>query len=148
MNSTIAEERTHWLDRPVLAVWRLDLEKTLYVVFILLAIFTRFWMLGARTMSHDESTHAYYSWNLFKGFGYTHTPLTHGPFLFHINALIYSLFGANDFTARISVALFGVILVALPFFLRRWLGRTGALVTSFMLLISPSILYHARYIRN
>jgi predicted membrane-bound mannosyltransferase/DNA-binding beta-propeller fold protein YncE len=142
------EEKTRWLDRPVLPILKLDLEKTLYWVFILAAIASRFWLLGERSMSHDESLHTYYSWSLFQGGGYTHTPLTHGPFLFHINALIYSFFGADDFTSRISVALFGVALVALPFVLRRWLGRTGALITSFMILISPSLWYHARYIRD
>jgi uncharacterized protein (TIGR03663 family) len=32
--------------------------------------------------------------------------------------------------------------------LRRWLGRLGAVVASLLLLISPSILYYSRYIRN
>ena len=132
-------------------VWpaaHLNVEKTLYLLLILAAIVTRFWALGDRAMSHDESLHAYYSWSLYKGGGFAHTPLMHGPFLFQINALIYSLFGADDFTARISVALFGVILVGLPYYLRRWLGRSGALLTAFFLLISPSIWFHARYIRN
>jgi uncharacterized protein (TIGR03663 family) len=142
------EEKTSWLDRPALPIVKLDLEKTLYWVFILLAAASRFWLLGERAMSHDESLHTFYSWTLYQGGGFSHTPLMHGPFLFHINALIYSLFGADDFTSRISVALFGVALVALPYVLRRWLGRTGALVTAFMLLISPSLWYHARYIRD
>ena len=146
--SEIVEDKRHWLDRPALPILKLDLEKTLYGVFILLAIASRFWLLGERAMSHDESLHTFYSWTLYQGGGYSHTPLTHGPFLFHINALIYSLFGADDFTSRISVALFGVALVALPYTLRRWLGRTGALVTAFMILISPSLWYHARYIRD
>jgi predicted membrane-bound mannosyltransferase/sugar lactone lactonase YvrE len=144
----VTERKISWLDRAVLASVHLDVEKTLYLVFIVIAILTRFWALGDRGMSHDESLHVYYSWNLYKGGGFQHTPLMHGPFLFHINALIYSLFGADDFTARLSVAIFGVALVGLPYFLRRWLGRTGALLTSFMLLISPSIWYHGRYIRD
>jgi len=146
--SANVEEKTSWLDRPVLPILKLDLEKTLYWVFIVLAIASRFWLLGERAMSHDESLHTFYSWNLYQGGGYSHTPLTHGPFLFHINALIYSFFGADDFTSRISVALFGIALVILPYAFRRWLGRTGALITSFMILISPSLWYHARYIRD
>ncbi|HTP07472.1 MAG TPA: flippase activity-associated protein Agl23, partial [Anaerolineae bacterium] len=145
---SVSKPKTNWLDRIVLSSVNLDVEKTLYLIFIVAAILTRFWALGDRGMSHDESLHTYYSWNLFKGGGFSHTPLMHGPFLFHINALIYSIFGASDFTARISVAIFGVVLVGLPYFMRRWLGRTGALVTSFMLLISPSIWFHARYIRD
>ena len=120
MSAIIAEEtKPHWLDRPVLAIWRLDLEKTLYLVIIVLAIFSRFWNVGDRVMSHDESLHTYYSWNLYKGNGFSHTPLMHGAFKFVLNAGIYSLFGADDFTARSGTALFGVLLVLLPFFLRR-----------------------------
>ncbi len=150
MSSTeeIIQDKPHWLDRRVFSIEQLNIEKLLYVLLIGLAIFTRFWMLGDRVMSHDESLHVYFSWNLYKGLGFSHTPLMHGPFKFDLVALGYSLFGADDFTARFSVAVFGVILVVLPYFLRRWLGRTGAVVTSFMLLISPSIWYHARYIRD
>src|SRR5512136_3494037 len=118
------ETKTSFLDTPLAAAWKLDVEKGLYILFTLAAILTRFWRLGDRVMSHDESLHAYFSWGLYMGRGFQHTPLMHGPFLFHINALIYSLFGADDFTARISAALFGVILVLLPWVLRKWLGRT------------------------
>jgi uncharacterized protein (TIGR03663 family) len=135
-----------WLDLPLLAA--LNWEKLLYAAFILLAIISRFWDLGARVMSHDESLHTYFSYNLATGKGFAHTPLMHGPFLFHITALSYFLFGNNDFTSRIPPAIFGMVLIALPYLFRRWLGRSGALIASFALLISPSILYHARYIRQ
>jgi predicted membrane-bound mannosyltransferase/sugar lactone lactonase YvrE len=138
--------RDSWLDRPLLAA--LNWETALYALFIVIAIASRFWDAGARVMSHDESLHTYFSHQLATGKGFQHTPLMHGPFLFHITALSYFLFGADDFTSRIPPAVFGVVLVALPYFFRRWLGRVGALATSFMLLISPSILYHARYIRQ
>ena len=140
--------RSSFLDTPLAATLKLDVEKGLYLLFTLAAVFTRFWRLGDRVMSHDESLHTYFSWLLYMGRGFQHTPLMHGPFLFHINALIYALFGADDLTARISTAVFGVVLILLPWTLRRWLGRTGALVTSFMLLISPMVMYHARYIRD
>ena len=140
--------QSSFLDTPLAATLKLDVEKGLYLLFTLAAVFTRFWRLGDRVMSHDESLHTYFSWLLYMGRGFQHTPLMHGPFLFHINALIYALFGADDLTARISTAVFGVVLILLPWTLRRWLGRTGALVTSFMLLISPMVMYHARYIRD
>jgi uncharacterized protein (TIGR03663 family) len=138
--------RDAWLDKPLLAM--VNWEVALYALFIVIAIISRFYDLGARAMSHDESLHTYFSYQLANGRGFQHTPLMHGPFLFHITALSYFLFGANDYTSRVPYAVFGVVLVLLPVFFRRWLGRTGALATSFMLLISPSILYHARYIRQ
>ena len=38
--------------------------------------------------------------------------------------------------------------LALPYLLRKQLGRSGALVASFLLLISPSLLFYSRYIRH
>ncbi len=142
------ENKPAFLDMPLVGALKLDAEKGLYLLFALAGIFTRFWRVGDRVMSHDESLHAYFSWGLYMGRGFQHTPLMHGPFLFHINALVYSLLGADDFTARVAPALFGVALILLPWTLRRWLGRAGALVASFMFLISPMMLYYARYIRN
>ncbi|MEJ2212277.1 MAG: TIGR03663 family protein, partial [Anaerolineae bacterium] len=72
----------------------------------------------------------------------------HGPFLFHADAFVFFLFGDNDYTARIVPALFGVLLVMSPLLLRRWLGRAGALITSALILASPSLLFYSRYIRN
>ncbi|MDT8307748.1 MAG: TIGR03663 family protein, partial [Anaerolineae bacterium] len=125
-----------------------DWEKIAYLVLILLALVTRLWGLGERVMSHDESLHTQYSLQYYNGEGYRHTPLMHGPFLFHITALTYWLIGASDFSARLPVALLGVVLVVMPYFLRRWLGRYGALATSVLFLISPYITYYSRYIRH
>ena len=60
------ERKPSWLDRAVLASVNLDVEKMLYLVFIAIALLTRFWALGDRGMSHDESLHVYYSWNLLR----------------------------------------------------------------------------------
>ena len=99
-------------------------------------------------MSHDESLHVYYSWLFSVGQGYQHTPTTHGPLQFHILALIYFLFGDNDFTARLPYALASIFTVAVIFNWRRYLGRAGMLVASAGLLISPYMLYYGRYARN
>ncbi len=141
-------ERPTFFDTPLVELLKPNWEKAIYVTILLVAVVSRFWDLGTRAMSHDESLHALYSYYLYNGTGYTHSPMMHGPFLFHANALIYFLFGDTDYTARIVPALFGVFMVMSPLLLRRWLGRLGAVVTSVLLLISPSILYYSRYIRN
>jgi uncharacterized protein (TIGR03663 family) len=142
------QDKPSFFDRSLVELLRPDWEKVIYLTIFLLAVASRFWDLGARAMSHDESLHALYSYYLYNGSGYTHNPMMHGPFLFHANALIYFLFGDSDYTARIMPALFGVFMVMSPLLLRRWLGRLGAIVASVMLLISPTILYYSRYIRN
>jgi uncharacterized protein (TIGR03663 family) len=141
-------EKPLFFDRSLPDLLKPTWEKAIFVVILLVAVVSRFWDLGARAMSHDESLHALYSYYLYDGTGYQHNPMMHGPFLFHANALIYFLFGDNDFTARIVPALFGVFLVMSPLLLRRWLGRVGAVITSILLLVSPITLYYSRYIRN
>ncbi|MBN1426894.1 MAG: TIGR03663 family protein [Anaerolineae bacterium] len=123
-------------------------ERLAYLVIFIIAVLTRFWDLGARVMSHDESLHTRYSWSLFRGEGFQHTPLMHGPLLFHMVALSYLLFGDNDFTSRIYPAVLGILIVMIPIFLRKWLGRMGAISASVLFLISPMMLYYSRYIRH
>ena len=129
----------HGLKLPTLA---------LVVILVLLAAATRFYDLGERVMSHDESEHAYFAWLLAQGEGYMHTPITHGPLQFHLIALSYTLFGDNDFTARIPAALAGVLAIVLLLHFRRWLGDRGALIAMGLMLISPYMLYYTRYARN
>jgi predicted membrane-bound mannosyltransferase/DNA-binding beta-propeller fold protein YncE len=152
MNDTITEtqpEKSSFLSKPLIASLNLDWEKAIYILFLILAIITRFYILDSRVMSHDESLHTQFSYQYFRGDGFSHTPLMHGPFLFHITPLFYWLLGDSDFSARVPVAIFGVLLVVLiPYLLRPWLGRVGALFTSFLFLISPYLLYYSRYIRH
>jgi uncharacterized protein (TIGR03663 family) len=137
-----------WLDRPIVKGLGLSWEQGFYLLIILVCLVSRLAILGVRVQSHDESLHTKYSWNLYDGQGFQHNPMMHGPFLFHITAASYALFGDTDFTARLPVALLGTLLVAFPYLLRRYLGRKAALLSSLLLLISPSIMYYSRYIRH
>ncbi|RME36698.1 MAG: TIGR03663 family protein, partial [Thermoflexia bacterium] len=141
-------ESQSWLDRPILHGIPLTREQGLYFLLILACLVSRLVMLGYRVQSHDESLHCKFSWDLYAGLGFQHNPMMHGPLDFHLVALSYFLFGDSDFTARLPIAMMGTVLVAFPYFLRRWLGRWGALAASFLLLISPSITYYSRYIRH
>lgn len=125
------------------SAWRI-----FFVVILILAVATRLIGLGVRTVSHDETTHAKYSWNLYTGRGFRADPLMHGPLLFEATALFYTLFGVSDFTARLYTALTGIILVMTPWLFRRWVGHRGAAATSLLLLISPSITFYSRYTRH
>jgi uncharacterized protein (TIGR03663 family) len=136
------------LDRPVFGTIRVNLEVLLYVLLALLALAACLANLGARGQSHDECVHFIFSHELYSGEGFIYDPWRHGPFLYYADALVFALLGVNDWTARLVPALFGVILVLLPAFLRKELGRVGALATSALTLISPSTLYYARYLRN
>jgi len=143
-----SQNRTSWLDRPVAALLNADWETLVFALILILAVLSRFYNLEPRVMSHDENSHVYYSWRLYKGDGYQHTPITHGPLLFHITAFSYFLFGDSDTSARIPYALFGFAAVAFIWAYRRYLGRAGTLIAAGLMLISPYMLYYSRYVRN
>ena len=140
---------------------------------IILGAILRFWDLGAKPLHHDESLHAYYSLQLLHnlqnwgwcvglnnppaGYGcYQYDPLLHGPFQFHAIALVYQIsqwlgapdHGVNTTTVRIMAALLGSVLVGLPFFLRDYMGKVGALLSCFLLAVSPSMVYFSRFARE
>ena len=123
-------------------------EVAFYVGLVLVALLMRVWELGDRALHHDESLHALYSFYITEGRGYDHNPLLHGPLQFHVNALVFFLFGDSDVTARIAYALAGTGLVAMPWLLRDWLGRAGAMCAAALLAFSPTLLYFSRFARN
>ncbi len=146
-HNTLGRYQSTW-DALLSRTYAINWEIVLYVVIFVAAVITRFYDLGTRAMSHDESLHTFYSWRLFEDGDFQHTPLMHGPLLFHAVAFFYFLFGDSDFSARIYTALLGVLIVMFPLLFRRWLGRLGAIFASVGLLISPMMLYYSRYIRH
>ncbi|MCD4813546.1 TIGR03663 family protein [bacterium] len=130
-----------------LPAW-LTMETILWAVIFVTAAFLLFFQLGEKPLHHDESLHAFYSWELFKGMGYAYNPMMHGPLLFHFNAVAYYLFGASDYTCRIVPALMGMLTIIMVYFLRPHLGKTAALITAMLITVSPSFTYFGRFIRN
>lgn len=128
-----------------------------FVSIFLLGAVLRFWGLADKPLHHDESLHAYFSWQfMLNPSGYLYDPLLHGPFQFHIIPIFFtlgrilglSLNGANDFTVRILPALMGTAMVAMPYWLQRQLGRWGALSMAFLLAVSPTFVYYSRFVRD
>ncbi len=148
MEKTTEQNNKNWLDRAALSNINISWEMILFGIILLIAVLSRFYDLGARVISHDETSHVYYSWRLFKGMGYSHDPITHGPFQFHFLAFIYFLLGDSDYTARIPAAITSVITILFLWKYRRYLGKWGTLAASLMFLISPFMLYYGRYVRN
>jgi uncharacterized protein (TIGR03663 family) len=127
---------------------RVDRLVLAFATIITAGAIMRFWDLGSRALHHDESLHAEKALELFRGQGYNHEAWMHGPFQFFGTAFSYFLFGVTDYTARIFPALAGVALLSLPFFLRNRMGNLGAILASFAIAFSPTLLYFSRFARN
>ncbi len=118
-------------------------EVALYGLICMAALFMRLLGLGARPLASHEAANALAAWQLLQGQG-TPNGLVDSPLLLNANLLLFMLGGATDTTARVAPALFGSLVVWLPFLLRREIGRLGGLIASALLLLSTSLVYFAR----
>jgi len=138
------------LDQPIEnVIKKIKIDHIFIFVLIILAILTRFPGLGDRVMSHDEVNHVVPSYDFYKGRGYRHDPVTHGPLQFHLITVSYFLFGDSDFASRAPHALFSVMTIGfIAVFFRRYLDRVGAFSAATLFLISPFMTFYGRYARN
>lgn len=119
----------------------LTIEAGLYAALAFVAFFVRFFFLDLMPLAGDEAAQALASWDFVNGIS---NSFTGSPLLFTGNAIIFALFGATDTAARFLPALFGSALVLLPTLFRRELGRSGALIASALLMLSPSLVFFSR----
>ena len=118
------------------------------LLIALVAAGMRLWELDGRVMHYDEAIHLHYAWKLARGVEFLHSPWMHGPLQIELAAVFLRVLGDTDFVARLPYAIFGVVLVTLPYLLRRELGDKGALCSAVLLAFSPSLLYFSRFGRN
>lgn len=127
---------------------RLDWFRIVFAAVLAFTVVTRFYGLSLKPFHHDESLYATYSWYLFDGRGYKYDPMMHGPFMFYLDAALFTLFGISDFVARMSAALFGVGVVACAWLFRKELGKAGALSAAILYAVSPTFMYFSRFFRE
>jgi len=117
-------------------------ESGLYILLVLLAALLRFYSLGGRPLQENEARLAVDVWRFYQGGAADISG--HSPLLFHASAFSYLLFSANDFAVRLLPAVAGTALVAMPYLLRSYLGRWGAIVASGLIAFSPSFVFFSR----
>jgi uncharacterized protein (TIGR03663 family) len=117
-------------------------------VLLLMAAGLRLILLDTAPFHHDESIHAWLSYRLWTGHSYTYDPIYHGPFLYWTTAAVYSVFGDNDFSARLLPALFSSGLAALCWCLRDRLGKIGWIVAALFITLSPTFTYYGRFLAH
>ncbi len=140
--TTIEPERRARIEPMPQQATAFTVEQAAYVVVMGLALGLRLYGLGGRPLAPDEGQRALNVWNFARGLVVDPTGYT--PPLFYPGLLTLLIAGANDLTARVPALLFGTVLVGLPYFLRSWLGRPGALATSALLALSPVMIFFSR----
>jgi streptogramin lyase len=119
-----------------------------WVAAFLAAAALRLPRLDGWALAAGEAARAVDAWVLFRG----QPPVTGeaipnvGALLLLLQGIAFFLFGVTDVTARLVPALAGLVLVALPWTLRSWIGGPAALGMAALAAISPTLVYASRVI--
>ncbi len=127
---------------------RLTEPVPLVVIITAVALVLRLVNLGARIAHQDEARVAYWTYTYMKNGVWYYRSIIHGPFLIQVNAIIFSLFGANDFTMRLIVALLGGSLPLAALLFRERLKPSETVALAFLFAMNPVLLYYSRFMRN
>lgn len=112
------------------------LETLGYLLAFGLAVVVRFAGLGNLPLSEHEAGLALQALAIARG---SPVVLDAQPGYLVLTSLLFDLFHASDGLARFWPALFGSLLVAGPFLLRREIGRWPALILAFALALEPGL---------
>lgn len=113
---------------------------------VVVSALLRFVMLGLKPFHHDEGVNGFFLTTLFKDGIYRYDPQNyHGPTLYYISLVFAKIFGLETVSVRLSMAIFGVLMVVLALYLKRYLGRVGTLVAAAFLALSPGMVFISRY---
>lgn len=128
------------------AVYVVTVERAAWLVLAVLALATRLVALDLRPLGPDEAREALLELEL-AARGLESAAQHAAPLLSWVplgGSLVFSVFGASDFTARLIAALGGLLLAGSAFTLRPYVGRAGAIAFAALLVISPTFTYLSR----
>ena len=116
------------------------------VLIVAIAAFLRFFMLALKPFHHDEGVNGFFLKTLFKDGIYKYDPANyHGPTLYYISVAFAKVFGLETVPVRVSMSIFGVLMVVLVLYFRKYLGTVGTLVAALFVALSPGMVFISRY---
>ncbi|PSQ19689.1 TIGR03663 family protein [Halobacteriales archaeon QS_8_69_26] len=112
------------------------------------SIAARLLLLGDRTAHWDEGRVAYWVVRYAESGVFEYRAIVHGPFLFHVDKWLFTVFGPSDFVARLPVALVGGLLPLTAWLLRDRLRPAEMVALAVVFAGNPLLLYYSRFMRN
>jgi Dolichyl-phosphate-mannose-protein mannosyltransferase len=113
---------------------------------VALATFLRFFDITNRPVHHDEGVNGWFMTNLIRDGLYKYDPANyHGPSLYFWAWPWLKLFGFETVVIRVCIAVWGLAMVVLVLYLKRYLGKIGTLIAAFLVAISPGMVFVSRY---
>ena len=126
------------LQRPVV-LQRITLGGMLFLLILSIAATLRFGLLAALPLNTDEARQALEAWQYWQPAERSTISTGVSPAYFTFTTILFAFLGASDTVARLAPAMFGFLVVALPWLWRSRLGTAGALATSALLAVSPTM---------
>jgi uncharacterized protein (TIGR03663 family) len=112
------------------------------------ALVARLLLLDARVAHWDEARVAFWTLQYLQRGAWSYHPIVHGPFLFHVNRVVFATLGATDVTMRLVVAVVGGTLPLSAWLFRTRLTRAETVALGVVLAASPLFLFYSRFMRN
>ncbi len=118
----------------------------LFFIFLILALFLRFYQIEARPLHSDEGVNYLFLQDIKnKGiYPYSHENY-HGPIYFWLSYFATVLVGESVLGLRLVSILSGALLMLLLVPLRKQAGDAFVLLAALFIAISPSMVFHSRY---
>jgi uncharacterized protein (TIGR03663 family) len=127
---------------------RLDSLTLRVLAVAAVALLARLVFLGARVSHFDEGRVGWWTLHFLDTGQFEYRFIIHGPLVQHVNRVVFAVFGANDFTLRLFVALVGAALPLAALLFRDHLRDDEALGVATFLAINPVLLYYSRFFRS
>lgn len=113
-----------------------------------LAVAVRLAFLGERVAHWDEGRVGYDILRYGETGLWEYRSIVHGPFLVHVNDVVFALLGPTDFAMRLVVACVGGLLPLAAWLFRDHLRPLEVVSVGALLAASPILVYYSRFMRN
>ncbi|MFB6150434.1 MAG: flippase activity-associated protein Agl23 [Haloarculaceae archaeon] len=114
----------------------------------LVAALLRLVLLGARVSHYDEGRVGWWTLHFLDTGQFEYRYIIHGPFVQHVDRVVFALVGANDVTMRLVVAVAGSALPLAALLFREHLDDDETLGVAAFLAVNPVLVYYSRFFRS
>lgn len=127
---------------------RLSRPEVALPVVSAVALLARLFELGARVAHQDEARVADWILHYMAVGAWQYRAIIHGPFIPHVDGVVFSILGPSDFTMRLVVAVVGGLLPLAAWLFRTRLRDTEVIALGLVLAANPVLVYYSRFLRN
>lgn len=118
------------------------------VALTVLATLLRLPLLGRRIAHFDEGRVNYWTLHFLETGEFHYRYIIHGPFVQHVDRVLFAVLGPTDFAARLPIAVLGSLLPLAALLFRERLRDVEVGALAGFLALNPLLLYYSRFMRS